>query len=79
MSEERARILLQATLELLNHCDDSTIIEDPMCMTVNYDGADCDGICLRDDIENWLEENKPVEPHFITDEQGLLRLNPNAK
>jgi hypothetical protein len=58
MSEERAKILLKATLELLNKCDESIIIEDAMCMTVNYDDADCDGYCLRVDIENWLEDNK---------------------
>jgi hypothetical protein len=58
MSEDRAKILLKATLELLNKCDESIIVEDPMCMTVYYDGTDCDGVCLRDDIENWLEEIK---------------------
>ena len=58
MSEDRAKVLLKATLELLNKCDESNWVEDPMRMTVYYDETDCDGSCLRDDIEDWLEENK---------------------
>jgi hypothetical protein len=58
MSKDRAKILLKATLELLNKCDESLIVQDPMDATVFYDNADCDGYCLREDIENWLEDNK---------------------
>ena len=56
MNLERAKVLLQATLDLLNTCEDGPYVEDALTMTVFYDETDCDGFCLRDDIASWLEE-----------------------
>ena len=52
---ERALILLKAAYEILNECDQSEFVISPMEVTVNYDEAECDGHCLMEDIENYLE------------------------
>lgn len=55
MNEDRAIVLLKATLEILTKCDKSPVVEDVMGVTAFYDGTDCDGYCLKDDIEHYLE------------------------
>jgi hypothetical protein len=55
MKEDRAITLLRATLELLRKCDNSHYVLDVLGETVYYDEADCDGYCLKDDIEHYLE------------------------
>lgn len=49
--EDRKTILLKACLELLKKADESHYIIDVMSETVNYDGVDCDGYCLMEDIK----------------------------
>lgn len=53
--DSREIVLLKACLELLQKCEDSTIVLDASSVTVFYDGADCDGYCLKEDIESFLE------------------------
>ena len=53
MSEDRAITLLKACRNLLNKQKDS--------FTVFYDGADCDGYCLSDDIEDYLMEMEALK------------------
>ena len=48
--EDRKVILLKACHELLKKAHDSNFVENVMSMTVNYDGAECDGECLLNDI-----------------------------
>lgn len=55
MKEDRAIVLLKATLELLRKCDNSPYVLDVLGETAFYDGTDCDGYCLKDDIEHYLE------------------------
>ena len=55
MSEDRAIVLLQATLELLNKCDEGPFVKSVFEETAFYDGTDCDGYCLKEDIKNFLE------------------------
>jgi len=55
MDLERAKVLLKATVEMLDKCDQSPIVTYPMETTVFYDEADCDGHCLREDIKHLLE------------------------
>lgn len=53
--ELRYVTLLKATLELLEKIDDSNY-GDALAETVIYDGAECDGSCLKDDIKEYLED-----------------------
>ena len=54
MSECRKVTLLRACRDILKKCDDSHFVVSPMEVTVFYDGADCDGYCLLEDIETEL-------------------------
>ena len=54
MTEDRATVLLKAVLEILNKCDAGPYVKDFFENTAFYDGTDCDGYCLKDDIEQFL-------------------------
>lgn len=58
---KRARILLGATKRLLDKQNDSAFVLDMLSQTVHYDGADCDGGCLLEDIECYFEEYEGEE------------------
>lgn len=51
---ERAKILLKATLDLLQKQKESHYVLNLLENTVFYDEAECDGYCLFDDIEMFL-------------------------
>lgn len=51
----RAEVLLKATRDLLRKCDDGPFVKNALEETVFYDEADCDGFCLMEDIEQWIE------------------------
>lgn len=55
MEENRATTLLRACLELLRKQEQSGIVLNLLNETVYYDDEDCDGSCLMDDIEAFLE------------------------
>ena len=52
---KRARVLLNATYELLMKQKDSGYVLNLLSETIFYDEAECDGYCLMEDIENLLE------------------------
>ena len=52
---KRARILLDATHNLLEKQMESGYVLNLLSETVFYDGAECDGHCLMEDIENLLK------------------------
>ena len=52
----RARTLLKATYELLETAKESPYVLDTLGIVVHYDEADCDGNCLKEDIENYFDE-----------------------
>ena len=54
MNDDRAITLLKAAYHLLNKQKESFYVLDLLCETVFYDGEDCDGYCLIDDIEDYL-------------------------
>lgn len=54
--EDRKEVLLRACLELLQKQEDSHYVLDLLEETVFYDGADCDGSCLIEDIKAELGE-----------------------
>ena len=53
---KRAETLLKATYELLKKQDDSYYVKNLLAETIFYDNAECDGSCLMEDIETWIEE-----------------------
>lgn len=55
MKENRAETLLKACLALLKNQVDSSCVLNLLTTTTFYDGIDCDGYCLIDDIEAYLE------------------------
>jgi hypothetical protein len=55
MDTDRAKELLNAALLMLQQADEGPYVQDVLSMTIHYDDADCDGRCLMDDIENFLE------------------------
>lgn len=60
--QKRAKVLLRATLDIMNKCDEGPFVENVFDMTAVWDGIECDGSCLRDDINILFDEinmNKP--------------------
>ena len=55
-NEERYVTLLKACRDLLNKCNDSCYVLKDKDESVIYDGAECDGNCLLEDINIYLEE-----------------------
>lgn len=54
--ENRAVTLLKAARDLLRKQHDTPYVLNMLEQTVHYDDADCDGNCLIDDINEYLEE-----------------------
>lgn len=55
-SADRAVVLLKAARDMLEKADEGPFVVDVMSETVFYDGTDCDGYCLKEDIENLFLE-----------------------
>lgn len=55
-SLNRAKTLLKATKDLLEKQENSYYVLNLLEETVFYDGAECDGTCLKDDIDYWFDE-----------------------
>ena len=53
---DRARTLLKAAGALLKKQEDSYYVLNLLAETIYYDGAECDGFCLLDDIRYWFDE-----------------------
>ena len=52
---ERLRILARAAFDILKKSDRARYVESAVTMTAFYDGADCDGYCLMQDIATALD------------------------
>jgi len=48
--KNRKDVLLKAAYDLLQTCNDSHYVIDALSTLVFYDGAECDGSCLMEDI-----------------------------
>lgn len=59
---DRAKILLKATKDLLEKQADSYYVLNLLRETVFYDGSECDGSCLKEDIDYWLDELEEQNP-----------------
>lgn len=51
----RAIVLLKATYEILKQQEESPYVLNILEQTTVWDGVECDGYCLKDDIKDWLE------------------------
>lgn len=58
---ERAKILLKATKDLLEKQDNSYYVLNLLEETILYDGTECNGTCLENDIDYWFDELKGLE------------------
>ena len=54
MDEERAKILLKAAYDLLHKQTETPYVLDMLTETAVWDGAECDGYCLLEDIAEFL-------------------------
>lgn len=54
--EDRKVTLLKACRDLLNKQNESPYVLNILEELISYDGAECDGYCLLEDIEMELEE-----------------------
>lgn len=52
----RAKTLLKAAGKLLKKQENAYYVLNLLEETVYYDGAECDGLCLLDDIRYWFDE-----------------------
>ena len=55
--EDRLKVLLKASYELLKKQDNGGYILNLLDETVFYDGTECDGYCLMEDIAIVIGEN----------------------
>lgn len=53
---DRAMVLLKACFNLLHKQKESRYVLNLLEQLVEYDGTDCDGYCLSDDIKDYLIE-----------------------
>ena len=61
-AEQRAETLLRATYNILKKCENSFYVLNVLEVTDVWDGVECDGYCLMEDIKEWFYEfNKPLE------------------
>lgn len=51
----RAIVLLKATYEMLKQQEESPIVLNILEQTAVWDGVECDGHCLKDEIKDWFE------------------------
>ena len=51
---DRKTILLKAAYDILKECDRGPYVKNALEVTAHYDGADCDGFCLMEDIKDEL-------------------------
>ena len=51
---DRKTILLKATYDLFKKCNEGPYVKNVLEETTFYDGTDCDGLCLMEDIEDEL-------------------------
>lgn len=50
----RAHELLKAALEIMTEARKGYYVKDIFSLTAHYDGTECDGLCLMEDIKDYL-------------------------
>ena len=54
--QTRAKMLLQATIDILEKCDKGIYVKNVFEQTATWDGVECDGYCLKEELEELMEE-----------------------
>ena len=55
-NQKRAYIMLKAARDILHECRDSVYVMDVFEATAKYDGTECDGSCVMEEIEEFIED-----------------------
>lgn len=55
MDADRKTVLLKAAYDFLNKLKEKSFAIEALSITTHYDGTECDGYCIADDIEAELE------------------------
>ena len=50
MTDNRKEVLLKAAYEILHKCNEGIYVKNVLEETAYYDGTECDGFCLMNDI-----------------------------
>lgn len=54
--QERTKILMQATLDILKKCNEGIYVKNVMEVSAIWDEAECDGYCLMEELEDLINE-----------------------
>ena len=65
MGRDRKDVLLRAAYDLLKRSTQDDFVRDATGILTRFDGADCDGYCLMDDIASELGLEDGTEPIAI--------------
>jgi len=52
---DRKDVLLKAAYDILKKCDEANKVIEVLHQTASYDGTECDGFCLMNDIADELD------------------------
>jgi hypothetical protein len=66
--QERMQVLLRAAYDILKRCNDSHYVLNAVEVCAQYDGTNCDGMCLMDDIATALDLEDGTEPRPLLPE-----------
>lgn len=55
LQQDRAKILIKATIDILAKCDSGMYVKNVMEETAFWDDAECDGYCLKEDLKDFIE------------------------
>lgn len=72
MCDERARVLLKAAYDLIQVCNSGPYVKHAPHEIVVYDGAECDGICLANDIAALLQLDELDDGDIASCEPGII-------
>jgi hypothetical protein len=60
--QERAKILLQATIDILKKCDEGMYVKNVLEVTAEWDGVECDGYCLFEEVKGLMADVQDNAP-----------------
>lgn len=69
MKENRKEVLLRATYDILKRSAQSHYVVSALELAAHYDGTNCDGYCLMDDIMNELDLADDQMPIPLSEDQ----------
>lgn len=67
--KDRKLVLLRAAYDLIKRSTEVGYVQETTHINTRYDGADCDGYCLMDDIADELGLEEGTEPIPLKDSE----------